>query len=53
MQLHIIFNDGESFFFDVSWVLDYPIVSIEEPFDMEDWEQVKYFSELGICQVCS
>ncbi|GKC14837.1 cytosolic enolase 3 [Tanacetum coccineum] len=30
---------------------DYPIVSIEDPFDMEDWEQVKYFSELGICQV--
>nr|XP_043634066.1 cytosolic enolase 3 [Erigeron canadensis]XP_043634067.1 cytosolic enolase 3 [Erigeron canadensis] len=30
---------------------DYPIVSIEDPFDMEDWEQVKYFSGLGICQV--
>ncbi|GJY86829.1 cytosolic enolase 3 [Tanacetum coccineum] len=23
--------------------IDYPIVSIEDPFDMEDWEQVKYF----------
>ncbi|CAH1432499.1 unnamed protein product [Lactuca virosa] len=30
---------------------DYPIVSIEDPFDKEDWEQVKYFSGLGICQV--
>ncbi|XP_071701572.1 cytosolic enolase 3-like [Rutidosis leptorrhynchoides] len=30
---------------------DYPIVSIEDPFDMEDWEQVKLFSGLGICQV--
>ncbi|KVH96651.1 Enolase [Cynara cardunculus var. scolymus] len=30
---------------------DYPIVSIEDPFDMEDWEQVKHFSGLGICQV--
>ncbi|KAL8236724.1 hypothetical protein R6Q59_017811 [Mikania micrantha] len=30
---------------------DYPIVSIEDPFDKEDWEQVKHFSGLGICQV--
>ncbi|KAI8523671.1 hypothetical protein RHMOL_Rhmol13G0091300 [Rhododendron molle] len=30
---------------------DYPVVSIEDPFDMEDWEHVKYFSGLGICQV--
>ncbi|KAJ8543624.1 hypothetical protein K7X08_006147 [Anisodus acutangulus] len=30
---------------------DYPIVSIEDPFDREDWEHVKYFSSLGICQV--
>ncbi|KAI3514090.1 hypothetical protein L1887_12407 [Cichorium endivia] len=30
---------------------DYPIVSIEDPFDKEDWEQVKFFSGLGICQV--
>ncbi|CAH1439034.1 unnamed protein product [Lactuca virosa] len=30
---------------------DYPIVSIEDPFDKEDWEQVKYFSGLGIFQV--
>lgn len=30
---------------------DYPIVSIEDPFDKEDWEHVKYFSNLGICQV--
>lgn len=36
--------------FDV--VLDYPIVSIEDPFDKEDWKNVKHFSSLGICQVC-
>ncbi|KAL4571113.1 hypothetical protein LXL04_017864 [Taraxacum kok-saghyz] len=30
---------------------DYPVVSIEDPFDKEDWEQVKKFSALGICQV--
>ena len=33
--------------------LEYPIVSIEDPFDKEDWEHVKHFSSLGICQVCS
>ncbi|CAI9768506.1 unnamed protein product [Fraxinus pennsylvanica] len=30
---------------------EYPVVSIEDPFDKEDWEHVKYFSGLGICQV--
>ncbi|KAF7121102.1 hypothetical protein RHSIM_Rhsim13G0074400 [Rhododendron simsii] len=30
---------------------DYPVVSIEDPFDKEDWEHVKDFSGLGICQV--
>ncbi|KAI7984456.1 Cytosolic enolase 3 [Camellia lanceoleosa] len=30
---------------------EYPIVSIEDPFDKEDWEHVKIFSSLGICQV--
>lgn len=30
---------------------EYPIVSIEDPFDKEDWEHVKIFSKLGICQV--
>ncbi|GAV74491.1 LOW QUALITY PROTEIN: Enolase_C domain-containing protein/Enolase_N domain-containing protein, partial [Cephalotus follicularis] len=30
---------------------EYPIVSIEDPFDKEDWEHIKYFSALGICQV--
>ncbi|XP_061375435.1 cytosolic enolase 3 [Gastrolobium bilobum] len=30
---------------------DYPVVSIEDPFDKEDWEHIKYFSSLGICQV--
>ncbi|KAH7668002.1 enolase protein [Dioscorea alata] len=30
---------------------DYPIVSIEQPFDKDDWEHSKLFSALGICQV--
>ncbi|PON62782.1 Enolase [Trema orientale] len=30
---------------------EYPIVSIEDPFDKEDWEHVKHFSSLGLCQV--
>lgn len=30
---------------------DYPIVSIEDPFDKEDWELTKYFSTLQTCQV--
>ncbi|CAH9074884.1 unnamed protein product [Cuscuta europaea] len=30
---------------------EYPIVSIEDPFDKEDWEHTKNFSGLGICQV--
>lgn len=30
---------------------DYPIVSIEDPFDKEDWDHVKSFSSLGLCQV--
>uniref|UniRef100_A0A2N9G7S3 phosphopyruvate hydratase n=1 Tax=Fagus sylvatica TaxID=28930 RepID=A0A2N9G7S3_FAGSY len=30
---------------------EYPIVSIEDPFDKEDWEHIKHFSSLGICQV--
>lgn len=30
---------------------DYPIVSIEDPFDKEDWDHTKFFSGLGKCQV--
>ncbi|EEF41858.1 enolase, putative [Ricinus communis] len=30
---------------------DYPIVSIEDPFDKEDWVHIKNFSSLGLCQV--
>ncbi|XP_048420694.1 cytosolic enolase 3-like isoform X2 [Pyrus x bretschneideri] len=32
-------------------VSEYPIVSVEDPFDKEDWEHTKRFSSLGICQV--
>ncbi|KAK1321309.1 Cytosolic enolase 3 [Acorus calamus] len=30
---------------------NYPLVSIEQPFDKDDWEHAKQFSDLGICQV--
>lgn len=30
---------------------DYPIVSIEDPFDQDDWDNVKAFTSLGACQV--
>ncbi|KAF6158181.1 hypothetical protein GIB67_014975 [Kingdonia uniflora] len=30
---------------------DYPIASIEKPFDKDDWEHTKLFASLGICQV--
>ncbi|KAK8485076.1 hypothetical protein V6N11_031096 [Hibiscus sabdariffa] len=30
---------------------DYPIASIEDPFDKEDWEHSKRFCSLGLCQV--
>uniref|UniRef100_A0A1D1XZC4 phosphopyruvate hydratase n=2 Tax=Anthurium amnicola TaxID=1678845 RepID=A0A1D1XZC4_9ARAE len=30
---------------------DYPIVSIEDPFDRDDWEHTKAFTDLGVCQV--
>ncbi|PKA52488.1 Cytosolic enolase 3 [Apostasia shenzhenica] len=31
--------------------IDYPIASIEQPFDKDDWEHTKLLSNLGICQV--
>ncbi|XP_030503827.2 cytosolic enolase 3 [Cannabis sativa] len=31
--------------------IEYPIVSIEDPFDKEDWENIKQFSSLQLCQV--
>ncbi|MQL92898.1 hypothetical protein Taro_025539 [Colocasia esculenta] len=30
---------------------DYPLVSIEDPFDKDDWEHTKAFTDLGVCQV--
>ncbi|XP_008798952.1 cytosolic enolase 3 [Phoenix dactylifera] len=30
---------------------EYPIVSIEQPFDKDDWERTKLFTSLGKCQV--
>lgn len=29
----------------------YPIVSIEDPFDREDWENTKSFNAADVCQV--
>ncbi|KAI3918450.1 hypothetical protein MKX01_041770 [Papaver californicum] len=29
----------------------YPIVSIEDPFDKDDWKHTRLFTSLGICQV--
>uniref|UniRef100_A0A6V7QU57 phosphopyruvate hydratase n=1 Tax=Ananas comosus var. bracteatus TaxID=296719 RepID=A0A6V7QU57_ANACO len=30
---------------------EYPVVSIEQPFDKDDWEHTKLFTALGLCQV--
>eukprot|EP00245_Coleochaete_scutata_P002382 TRINITY_DN1310_c0_g1_i1.p1 TRINITY_DN1310_c0_g1~~TRINITY_DN1310_c0_g1_i1.p1 ORF type:complete len:479 (+),score=110.83 TRINITY_DN1310_c0_g1_i1:118-1554(+) len=30
---------------------DYPIISIEDPFDQDDWDNTKALTSLGICQV--
>jgi hypothetical protein len=33
---------------------DYPIISIEDPFDQDDWDHTKKLTDLNICQVgCS
>ncbi|OAY80083.1 Cytosolic enolase 3 [Ananas comosus] len=31
--------------------IEYPVVSIEQPFDKDDWEHTKLFTALGLCQV--
>ncbi|KAM7260139.1 hypothetical protein ACFE04_015880 [Oxalis oulophora] len=33
-----------------NFCIEYPIVSVEDPFDKEDWEHVKFLSALGICK---
>ncbi|XP_072974814.1 cytosolic enolase 3 [Typha angustifolia] len=30
---------------------EYPLVSVEQPFDKDDWEHTKLFTTLGLCQV--
>lgn len=30
---------------------DYPIISIEDPFEQDDWEHTKKLTDLKICQV--
>ncbi|OWM68765.1 hypothetical protein CDL15_Pgr024952 [Punica granatum] len=48
------YNDKIKIALDVAateFCIDYPIESIEDPFDKEDWEHTKYFSSLDICQV--
>ncbi len=33
---------------------DYPIISIEDPFEQDDWDHTKKLTDLNICQVgCS
>lgn len=32
-------------------VIDYPVVSIEDPFDQDDWENTKILTACGVCQV--
>ncbi|OAE34165.1 hypothetical protein AXG93_1593s1240 [Marchantia polymorpha subsp. ruderalis] len=34
-----------------SFCTEYPIISIEDPFDQDDWENTKALTSLGICQV--
>jgi enolase len=30
---------------------EYPIISIEDPFEQDDWDHTKKLTELNICQV--
>lgn len=30
---------------------EYPIISIEDPFEQDDWEPTKQLTEMGMCQV--
>lgn len=32
-------------------VIDYPVVSIEDPFDQDDWENTKILTTCRVCQV--
>lgn len=32
-------------------VIDYPVVSIEDPFDQDDWENTKILTSCGVFQV--
>ncbi|KAG6550823.1 hypothetical protein Mapa_007619 [Marchantia paleacea] len=34
-----------------SFCSEYPIISIEDPFDQDDWDNTKALTSLGICQV--
>ena len=52
LLLSLLFFFPCSFFLVGMGYLDYPIVSIEDPFDKEDWEHIRNFCGLGICQVC-
>lgn len=31
---------------------EYPIVTIEDPFDQDDWDATAAFTAEGVCQVC-
>ena len=32
---------------------EYPIVTIEDPFDQDDWDATAAFTAEGVCQVCT
>ena len=32
-------------------ITEYPIISIEDPFEQDDWDHTKKLTDLAICQV--
>ena len=34
-----------------SFCKNYPIITIEDPFDQDDWENTTAFTQEGVCQV--
>ena len=31
----------------------YPIITVEDPFDQDDWDHWNQFTQEGLCQVCT
>ena len=54
VDLHILGEKSFDFMnliFPLFCTLEYPLVSIEQPFDKDDWEHSKKFTTLELCQV--